>query len=169
MRCHSTWRIMHHRHHCYNSPVWTELDWIVSSRNFCDYLQVFVGSGHWSRREFLARAGAGFGAVALHALTASQAWAGKSSKTPLSDPLNPYAARPPHFAPKAKSVIFLFMVGGPSHVDTFDYKPELQKLDGKPVPESLRKAVEATKFANVFHGCKDELMASPYEIGRAHV
>lgn len=79
------------------------------------------------------------------------------------DPLNPYAPRPPHFAPKAKSVIFLYMVGGPSQVDTFDYKPELQKLHGKPVPTSLRKAVEATRFANVFHGCKDELLASPFE------
>ena len=48
-------------------------------------------------------------------------------------------------------------------MDTFDYKPELQKLDGKPVPESLRKAVQATKFANVFHGCKDELMGSPFQ------
>jgi len=59
------------------------------------------------------------------------------------------------------------MVGGPSHVDTFDYKPELQKLNGKPVPNSIRKAVTATKFANVFHGCKDELMASPYKFARA--
>jgi len=47
-------------------------------------------------------------------------------------------------------------------VDTFDYKPDLQKLDGKPVPDSLKKAVEATKFANVFHGCKEELMGSPF-------
>ena len=54
------------------------------------------------------------------------------------------------------------MVGGPSQLDTFDYKPELQKHHGKPVPESLRKAVEATRFSNVFHGCKDEMMASPY-------
>ena len=80
----------------------------------------------------------------------------------LLDPLNPFAPRPPHFAPRARSVIFLYMVGGPSQVDTFDYKPELQKLHGQPVPPSLRQAVEATKFANVFHGCKDELMASPF-------
>ena len=58
------------------------------------------------------------------------------------------------------------MVGGPSHVDTFDYKPELQKLNGKPVPDSIRKAVNATKFANVFHGCKDELMGSPYKFSQ---
>src|SRR4029077_18176853 len=48
--------------------------------------------------------------------------------------LNPLAARPPHFTPKAKSVIFLFMYGGPSHVDTFDYKPKLYDLDGQTIP-----------------------------------
>src|SRR4051812_11831703 len=111
-----------------------------------------------SRRQFLARTGAGFGAFALEALLRAE-----SSRTRLIDPLNPYAARQPDFAPKAKSVIFLFMVGGPSHVDTFDYKPTLQKLNGQPTPESIRKAVEATKFANVFHGCKEELLASPYK------
>ena len=58
------------------------------------------------------------------------------------------------------------MVGGPSHVDLFDYKPELQKLNGRPVPDSIRKAVNATKFANVFHGCKDELMASPFQFAQ---
>jgi hypothetical protein len=114
------------------------------------------------RRDFLARCGAGFGAVALTAMMRLQARAGVSPKAPVVDPLKPFAPRLPHFAPRAKSVIFLFMVGGPSHVDTFDYKPELQKLGGKPVPESLRKAVEATRFANVFHGCKDELLASPF-------
>jgi hypothetical protein len=68
----------------------------------------------------------------------------------------------PHFAPKAKSVIFLYLVGGPSQVDTFDYKPTLQKLGGKPLPDAVRKAVESTKFANVLHDVKDELFASPY-------
>src|SRR5678816_3415682 len=48
--------------------------------------------------------------------------------------INPLAPKPPHFAPKAKSVIFLFMYGGPSQVDTFDYKPALYPLDGKTVP-----------------------------------
>lgn len=54
------------------------------------------------------------------------------------------------------------MVGGPSQVDTFDHKPLLQKLNGQPVPESFRKAIEATRHANVFHGCKDLLMGSPF-------
>ena len=47
--------------------------------------------------------------------------------------VNPLAAKPPHFAPKAKSVIFLFMYGGPSHIDTFDYKPTMNGMDGKTV------------------------------------
>jgi Protein of unknown function (DUF1501) len=124
---------------------------------------MFIGSNPFSRRDFLARTGAGFGALALGALMGLEGRAEQHARVPMIDPLNPYKARPPHFAPKAKSVIFLFMVGGPSQVDTFDYKPELQKLHGKPVPESFRKAVEATRFANVFHGCKDELMGSPYQ------
>lgn len=82
------------------------------------------------------------------------------------DPLNPFAPRAPQFTPRAKSVIFLYLVGRPSPVDTFDYKPLLQKLNGQPVPESLRKAVEATRFANVFHGCKDELMGSPFQFSQ---
>ena len=129
----------------------------------CHTETVLISSTQWSRREFLIRSGAGFGAVAFSALAQIQARAEHSFKAPVIDPLNPYAPRQPHFKPRAKSVIFLFMVGGPSHVDTWDYKSELQKLDGKPVPESIRKAVEATKFANVFHGCKEELMASPFK------
>jgi hypothetical protein len=122
---------------------------------------VFSAAGQ-SRRDFLLRSGGGFGALALAALMRSQARAAPARAAPIIDPLNPFAARRPHFAPKAKSVIFLYMVGGPSQIDTFDYKLELQKLNGKPCPASIRKAVEATRFANVFHGCKDELLASPF-------
>src|SRR5687768_7768753 len=75
-----------------------------------------------SRREMLAASGAGFGAVALSGLLA-----GESSAEPL-------AAKTPHFAPRAKRVIFLFMHGGPSQVDTFDYKPLLERDAGKPLP-----------------------------------
>jgi hypothetical protein len=78
------------------------------------------------------------------------------------DPLQPYAARKPHFTPRAKSVIFLFMVGGPSQIDTFDHKPALDQLDSKPVPASIRSALEATRHANVFHGCDDVILKSPF-------
>jgi len=110
--------------------------------------------------------GAGFGAFALSALWRLEAQAAGAKAAVDLDSLNPFKPREPHFVPRAKSVIFLFMVGGPSQVDTFDYKPELQKLNGKPVPDSIKKAVQATKHANVFHGCKDELMASPYKFTR---
>ncbi len=78
------------------------------------------------------------------------------------DPLHPFVPRLADAKPKARSVIFLFMVGGPSQVDTFDHKPLLQKLNGQPVPQTYREAVEATRHANVFHGCKDLLMGSPF-------
>src|SRR5204862_2909512 len=113
-----------------------------------------------SRRSFLARTGTGFGALACGALAH---WESAARAAPVMDPLQPFAPRRPDFKPRAKSVIFLFLVGGPSQVDTFDYKPELQKLNGKPVPDSIKKAVMASRHANVFHGCKEELLGSPYK------
>jgi len=123
---------------------------------------MFLTPGNGSRRDFLGRMGAGFGAFALSALPLLNARGAVANL----DPLNPFAPRAPQFKPRAKSIIFLYLVGGPSPVDTFDYKPLLQKLAGQPVPQSLRKAVEATRFANVFHGCKDELMASPFQFSQ---
>src|SRR5437868_6306874 len=84
-----------------------------------------------TRREFLWEAGAGFTGLALSALLAQES----SGTTPQAGQTaaNPLAPRPPHFAPKAKSVIFLFMYGGPSQVDTFDYKPQLYRLDGQTI------------------------------------
>src|SRR5438034_9547742 len=86
-----------------------------------------------SRRDFLLRAGAGFGALALTALLAEDSGAQTS----------PMAPKAPHFAPKAKSVIWLFMEGGPSHVDLFDPKPELERLAGQPLPASFGKPMTA--------------------------
>ncbi len=115
-----------------------------------------------SRRRFLTQLGAGFGTLAFEALLHQQTLAATPISQPVIDPLRPFAPRAPHFAPRAKSVIFLFMVGGPSQVDTFDYKPELQRLNGQPLPASLAQAIERTKFANVTHGCEDKLLGSPY-------
>src|SRR5450759_1051137 len=81
-----------------------------------------------TRRDVLVRAAHGFGSIALASLMPPAAHAAQR--------VNPLSPKPPHFAPKAKSVIFMFMVGGPSHVDTFDPKPALEKYDGQPLPPS---------------------------------
>jgi hypothetical protein len=86
--------------------------------------------GFSSRRRMLKRCATGFGALALAALLAEESEAAPPATRP-SDPLSP---RPPHFPARAKRVIFLFMKGGPSHVDTFDYKPLLQRDNGKELP-----------------------------------
>ncbi len=82
-----------------------------------------------SRREFLRRAGNGFGLLALAGLLDQQGLLADERRGS-SPPINPLAPRPGHFPAKAKSVIWLFMNGGPSHVDTWDYKPALGKSDG---------------------------------------
>lgn len=91
-------------------------------RNFCGR----------TRREFIWQTGAGFGAAALASMLADD---GFDSDVSAGESVyqNPLAAKPPHFAPKAKSVIFLFMYGGPSHIDTFDEKPKMKGMDGKTV------------------------------------
>lgn len=83
-----------------------------------------------SRRGFLQNAGLGFGGLAASWLLARDGNA--------AEPSNPLSARPAPNPARARNVIFLFMHGGPSHLDTFDPKPMLQKHDGQPVPESFR-------------------------------
>ena len=92
-----------------------------SKRNFCGR----------TRREFLWQTGGGFGAAALTSLLSGDVFFNQSASA--AEFQNPLAAKPPHFAPKAKRVIFLFMYGGPSHIDTFDYKPNMKGMDGKTV------------------------------------
>src|SRR5262245_30522270 len=85
-----------------------------------------------SRREFLQKSSYGFGALALGQLLDRSALA-RSHSTELASPLAPKLS---HFAGKAKQVIFIFLQGGPSQVDTFDPKPALNQLDGQFLPES---------------------------------
>ena len=85
-----------------------------------------------SRRDFLLRAGGGCGGLALSWMMARDALAAGAEPA-----ANPLASRKPHFPAKAKRVIFLFMVGGPSALDLFDPKPEVTKYRGKPLPESF--------------------------------
>lgn len=87
----------------------------------------------FSRRQMLQQCGGGFGALALNSLLTHDGLLGAEGK-PAPVTHNPFAPKAPHFAPKAKSVIFLFMYGGPSQVDLFDPKPELTKHHGKPIP-----------------------------------
>ena len=96
-----------------------------------------------SRRDFLARAGNGFGALALGYLLSRE-----QSTTHAAEIRNPLAPKPPHLPPSAKSVIWLFMEGGPSQMDLFDLKPMLEKLAGKPMPESFGRPITAMGTAS---------------------
>jgi hypothetical protein len=91
-----------------------------------------------SRRAFLARSGNGFGALAL-------AWMLGREALAASDPMVP---KPPHFPARAKRVISLFMHGGPSHLETFDPKPELQRLSGQALPESFGAVMTRRQVAH---------------------
>lgn len=92
-----------------------------------------------SRREFLFRAGGGFGGLALCGLLAEQGALPRTAAAADRSAANPLAARPPHYTATARSVIFLFMDGGPSHIDTFDPKPKVNEYAGKPLPESIER------------------------------
>jgi hypothetical protein len=83
-----------------------------------------------SRRELLWSAGGGIGGIALACLMAEEAAAAPAAARPAA---SPYARKPPHAPPRAKRVIHIFACGGVSHVDTFDYKPELEKAHGQPL------------------------------------
>ncbi len=105
---------------------------------------------HWpvrSRREFFTQAGSGLAGLALSSMMAQAA--------PRKGDL--MAAHPPHHAPKAKSIIFLFMEGGPSHIDLFDPKPKLKALHGQPMPASFGKPITAMGTAS------NSIMASQRE------
>lgn len=85
----------------------------------------FIDNWHINRRDLLARSAHGIGSMALWSLL-SQEGSAQAATLPQ-----------PHFAPRAKNVIFIFMSGGPSHLDLFDPKPRMGELNGQPVPESL--------------------------------
>jgi hypothetical protein len=101
-----------------------------------------------NRRRFLAQSGLGFGSVALASMLQDEARAAAAVA-------NPLALRPSLFMPKAKSVIWLFMTGAPSQVDTWDYKPELQKRHGQPLPGSDAKTG--------FFTTSGKILKSPFE------
>ena len=103
-----------------------------------------------TRREALLKTGKGFGALALAGLLDAAE-------------INPLAPKQPHEKPRAKSVIYLFMHGGVSHVDTFDYRPELQKRSGESLSVELAKTIK-TSF--IHDPTKAVLRGSPWEFKR---
>ena len=112
---------------------------------------------HWhlrTRRHFLRDCGVGLGSIALSALSGSTA---KASESP-SDPLAP---RTPHFTARAKRVIYLHMAGSPPHLDLFDYKPELVRLDGELCPDEY---FQGQRFA--FTSARPRLLGTPRKFAR---
>ena len=104
----------------------------------------------FSRRELLAHTGCGFGLLALTDLLAAE-------NGPQNRSARPFAVRPSHHVTRAKRIIFLYMPGGPSHVDLFDPKPRLIADNGKPLPFEKPK-LERTKTGN--------LLASPWKFAK---
>ncbi len=110
---------------------------------------------HSTRRQFFAQCGVGLGSMALASLLGDgQARASESNRA-----VDPLAPRPGHFAPRAKSVIYLFMAGGPSQLELFDYKPELQKRHDQPIPDSFL-AGKRFAFMDTFAKEQPKLLAT---------
>ncbi len=101
---------------------------------------------HQTRRHFLSRCAVGLGGIALASLSRSARVhaAPDTPADPASAPPNPLAPRPTHFPARAKNIIYLFMAGGPSQLELFDYKPKLIELNGQPIPPSF---LEGKRFA----------------------
>ena len=127
-----------------------------------------------SRREMLRRCGTGFGMMALGSLMDGSGLLTPSIKAAGQVAL-PLAPRSPHFAPKAKRVVHLFMNGGPSQVDTFDPKPALDRFHGKPLPlnnlrtERKTGAAMRSPFKFKRHGQSGIEVSELFEKTAAHI
>lgn len=104
------------------------------------------------RRAALQRLACGFGSLALAGLLGEKSFAAT----------NPLAPKPPHFRPRAKRILFLFMQGGPSQIDTFDHKPLLERHDGRKMPFDDARTVANTGS----RGTEQRVMKSPWEFAR---
>ncbi|HEV8130748.1 MAG TPA: DUF1501 domain-containing protein, partial [Acidobacteriota bacterium] len=107
-----------------------------------------------TRRHFFRTGSLGIGAIALCSLLNENLF----GVTPPKEPTNPLAPKAPHFAPRAKNIIYLFMAGAPSQLDLFDYKPKLTELNEKTIPEEM---IRGERFA--FIKGIPQLLGSPYE------
>jgi hypothetical protein len=111
----------------------------------------------WHRRKFLQTTGAGFASLGLKYLLGRDQLLAADANSP--NQLNPLASKTPHFAPRAKSVIFLFCYGGPSQVDLFDPKPALEKWHGQPIPVFDKEVA-------FFQETKNTAFKSPYKFAK---
>jgi hypothetical protein len=104
-----------------------------------------INGAHLCRRAFLGRSVSGLGVLALNSLLQRRLLAAEIESRGVISPL--------HHAAKAKRVIFLYQAGGPSHLETFDYKPKLAQMDSKPMPESLTKGQQIAQLQNTKLTC----------------
>ncbi len=117
-----------------------------------------MNSAYCSRRQLLSQASCGFGSLALSAMLADSA---RSSESPANRPASEsLAERPTMFTPRAKRIIFVFMQGGPSHVDSFDYKPELLARDGQSINFT------GVRFGDFGQATKQKLMKPLWRFNR---
>jgi len=119
-------------------------------------MQIHEQLNLFARREFLRTTGLGIGSIALASLIAEEAGA-----KPQAGAGNPLAAKRAHFAPTAKRIIYLHMVGAPSQLDLFDYKPVLIENNGKPCPQHL---IEGERFA--FLPKNPRLLGTPFQFAK---
>ncbi|MGH9831433.1 MAG: DUF1501 domain-containing protein, partial [Blastocatellia bacterium] len=101
-----------------------------------------------TRRAFLGSGFAGLGSIALTALFDQTVSAVGNPQSATRNPQSKGAVNPLHHLAKAKRVIFLYQAGGPSHLETFDYKPKLAEMSGKPMPESFTKGQQIAQLQN---------------------
>lgn len=110
---------------------------------------------HITRREFFGRTACGIGSAALASLLGREGLAAPQPESGLAS-----AGRFPHFPPKARRVIYLFMNGAPTHVDLFDYKPRLQEMHGQPIPDEY---LAGKRFSTMTGNAKGKLVLGPIE------
>src|SRR5436189_5970795 len=101
---------------------------------------------YFNRRAFLGRMSQGVGSLALASLVNPALLHAAALKAPANKEKWPGVVNPLHFPPKVKRVIWLTMAGGPSHLETFDYKPKLAEMHGKPMPESMTKGQQLAQL-----------------------
>src|SRR5262245_16629672 len=114
-----------------------------------------------TRRHFFRQTGLSIGTLALSSLINENLFGQSIQEKQSTAALKSMESKPPHFTPKCKNIIYLFMAGGPSQLDLFDYKPKLQELNGRPIPESFTKGERFAFIKGV-----PRLLGSPHNFKR---